>query len=88
MISIKPKTPSVKILAGTDARPKSFAPPNAYGSADPGSYDPYSKKAFGSDAKPFRIGERRPENAKKSAGPGDYDATRAESQTKARVQSA
>ena len=73
MISIKPKTPSVRILPGTD-RPKSFAPPNAYGSVDPGNYDPYSKKAFGSDAKPFRIGERRAEIPKKSAGPGDYDA--------------
>lgn len=76
------------ISASQSQRPKTFAPPNAFGSVDAGIYDSANLKAFGSDAKPFKIGELRPEIIKKSVGPGEYDTLRAVSATKPKAPSA
>ena len=75
------------ISANQSQRPRTFAPPNAYGSVDAGIYDS-NLKAFGSGAKPFKIGELRPEIIKKSVGPGEYDTLRAVSATKPKAPSA
>jgi hypothetical protein len=46
----------------------------------PGQYASTAK--FGDDAKPFRIGEKRPEKLNDNVGPGHYSPERAESVTK------
>jgi hypothetical protein len=49
---------------------------------DVGSYS--IGKEFGSDAKPFTIGEKRKEPIRRTVGPGDYEPTRADSVTRSK----
>jgi hypothetical protein len=82
IVLTKPKTPAVKIAPSGDSRPKTFAPPNAYQGVEPGRYT--IGKEFGSDAKPFKIGVKRPKVVQKSPGPGDYEPDRAIIQVKSK----
>jgi len=50
------------------------------GGVSPGQYDAGYK--FGDDAKPFMIGERRPQKLNDNVGPGHYSPERADSITK------
>lgn len=56
---------------GSPSRPKSFADPNAENLGGPGQYDTGYK--MGDDAKPFTMGQRRPERVDESPGPGTYN---------------
>ena len=75
------KSPNIN-LGSSPSRPGTFAQGGDVNVA-PGQYDHGGK--FGSDAKSFRIGEKREERRVETMGPGAYSPERADGMTKSKI---